>query len=167
MTTSDTIDLKFQMTRNDLVSALREQAFRSWLLWLVVGVFVVRLAMEIYYVVTLGAVPDGNIFSPWIAIALALFVFFPLIVVRFRTDSRVFDEQAWRFTDTGFTFTAHQESSDFVWDKLQKITLDGSFYQLHFSKQNVALIPRRAFPNLQLETEFKNLAKQKVSTNIK
>ncbi|MBI5033498.1 MAG: hypothetical protein HZB51_23495 [Chloroflexi bacterium] len=167
MTASNTIDLKFQMTRNDLVSALREQAFRSWLLWLIFGIFILRLTMELYYIVTLGGVPDGNVFSPWIAIALALFAIFPLLVVRFRTDPRMFEEQTWSFASDGVTFASGQHSANFVWKKLNKITLNGSFYQLHFSKQDIALIPRRVFPNAQIETQFKNLAKQKVSTNIK
>ena len=163
---TDSIDLKFQMTRNDLVSALRQQAFRSWLLWLILGVFVVRLAMEIYYVVTLGEVPDGNVFSPWIAMALTFFVFFPFLVVRFRADARMFDEQTWHFASDEIIFNSGQQSTKIVWSQLKKITLDGSFYQLHFSKQDVALIPRRAFPNAQVEADFKKLAKQKAGTNL-
>jgi len=161
------IDLKFKMTRGDWVSALRQQAFRSWLLWLILGVFVIRLAMEIYYVVTLGAVPDGNVFSPWIAMALTFFFFFPMLVVRFRTDPRLFDEQIWRFDNSGITFASSEPSAQLGWDRLEKITFNGVFYQLHFSKQNVALIPRRAFPSAQAETEFKNIVKQKIKTNLK
>lgn len=163
---TDSIDLKFQMTRGDLISALRQQAFRSWLLWLILGVFVIRLAMEIYYVVTLGEVPDGNVFSPWIAIALTFFFFFPMIVVRFRTDARVLQEQTWHFASDEIIFNSGQQSTKIVWSQLKKITLDGSFYQLHFSKQDVALIPRRAFASAQAETEFKSIIKQKVKTNI-
>ena len=164
---ANSVDLKFQMTRGDLVSALRQQAFRSWLWWLVLGVFVVRLTMEIYYVVTLGEVPDGNIFSPWIAIALVFFGVFPFLVVRFRTDARVFAEQTWHFANGGITFSAGEQSSDIGWDKLQKITRAGSFYQLHFSKQDVALVPRRVFASAQSETDFQNIIKQKVMTNLK
>ena len=161
------IDLKFKMTRGDLISALRQQALRSWLLWLIFGVFVLRLAMEIYYAVTLGQVPDGNVFSPWIAIALTFFFFFPMLVVRFRTDPRLFDEQTWRFTDSGINYRSGVQSTELGWERLEKITLDGTFYQLHLSKQNIVLIPRRAFPNAQSETDFKNLAKHKVRTNLK
>jgi hypothetical protein len=164
---SDSIDLKFKMTRGDLISALRQQAFRSWLWWLILGVFVLRLAMEVYYVVTLGEVPDGNVFSPWIAIALTFFAFFPLLVVRFRTDPRVFDEQTWHFASEGIRFTSGSQSSNIVWSKLEKITRDGSFYQLHFSKQDVALIPRRVFANPLTETNFQNIVKPKVKTNFK
>jgi hypothetical protein len=162
----DNIDLKFQMTRGDLISALRQQAFRSWLLWLILSVFVIRLAMEIYYVVTLGEVPDGNVFSPWIAIALTFFVFFPFLVVRFRADSRVLQEQTWHFASDEIIFNSGQQSTKIVWSQLEKITLDGSFYQLHFSKQDVALIPRRVFSSAQAETEFKSIIKPRVKTNI-
>lgn len=164
---TDSIDLEFQMTRGDLASALRQQALRSWLLWLILGIFVVRLAMEIYYLVTLGEVPDGNIFAPWLAVALTLFVFFPFLVVRFHADKRVFDEQTWHFACDEITFNSGPQSTKLVWSQLQKITLDGAFYQLHFSKQAVALIPRRAFASAQVETDFKNIVKQKVKTNIK
>ena len=167
MATSNPIDLKFRMTRTDLVSALREQALRSWLWWSILGIFILRLALELYYIVTLGEVPDGNVFSPWIAIALAFFFIFPFLVVRFQTDPRIFDEQTWSFADDGITFASGRHSSVFVWNKLNKITLNGSFYQLHFSKQDIVLIPRRVFPNAQIETQFKNLARQKVSTNLK
>ena len=163
----ETIDLKFQMTRGDLVSALREQALRSWLLWLILIVFILRLTIELYSIVTLGNVQDGNLLSPWIAIALACFAIFPFLIVRFRTDERMFAEQTWSFADNGITFASGEHSANFVWNKLNKITLNGSFYQLHFSKQDIALIPRRVFSNSEIETQFKNLAKQKVSTNIK
>ena len=161
------IDLKFQMTRGDLISALREQAIRSWLLWLVLGIFVLRLVMEIYYVITLGEVPDGNVFSPWIAMALTFFALFPSLIVRFRTDPRVFEEQTWYFANDGIRFTSGAQSSNIAWSKLEKITLDGSFYQLHFSKQDVALIPRRIFPSAPAEIEFKNFIQQKVKTNLR
>lgn len=163
---AEAIDLKFKMTRGDLIAALHQRAFRSWLLWLILSVFVVRLVMEIYFVVTLGEVPDGNLFSPWIAIALTFFVFFPLLVVRFRADARVFDEQTWHFANDGITFNSGQQSTKIVWSKLEKITLDGSFYQLHFSKQDVVLIPRRVFANAQAESEFRTIVKQNVKTNI-
>lgn len=162
----ESVDLKFQMTRGDLVSALRQQAFRSWLWWMVLGVFVVRLTMEIYYVVTLGEVPDGNVFSPWIAIALVLFGVFPFLVVRFRTDARVFAEQTWHFASAGILFASGEQSTQIAWNKLEKITRDGSFYQLHFSKQDVALIPRRVFASAQTETDFQSIIKTKVKTNL-
>lgn len=162
------IVLRYQLTEDEVVDAMRSRIARSWsvrLLFLAAMLFalttiVMNLATGNVTLIIVAIVP--------IALVGGLFLFFyysPYARMRIRNESRFFIEQNWRFGENGIEHRTQHGTAHQTWSIYVKASETPRFFFLFLNQNQIAPIPKRAFANPQEQTRFRELLKRKLKTS--
>lgn len=157
--------LRYQLTEDEVMDAMRTRIVRSWsvrLVFLAAIVFalitlVVNLATGDVTLIIVAMVP--------IVLVGGLFVFFyysPYTRARLRTEARFFIEQTWRFGEEVIEHQTQYGRAHQTWSTYVQAGETPRFFFLFLSQNQIAPLPKRAFANAQEQTRFRELLKRKL-----
>lgn len=159
------IILRYQLTEDEVIDAMRTRILRSW------SVRLLFLAAILFALITLVInLATGDVTMIIMAIAPivlvgGLFVFFyysPYTRARLRNEPRFFIEQHWRFGEDDIDHKTQHGESHQTWSTYTKAGETPHFFFLFLNQNQIAPIPKRAFANAQEQTRFRELLKRKL-----
>jgi len=164
---ADEIDLRYKLSEDELLGAIRAQSMRSWSFrFLVVFIFIMLVyvgVQQIMYDATL----DLFIFSlaPIILVALILAVFTyynPIVRSRIRKQPKYIAEQTWKFSEENVHWKMESSESTSEWKTYSKVVEDQQFFVLFLQSNHFTPIPKRAFARADELSRFRELLNRKI-----
>lgn len=163
------INLRYQLSENELLSAMRAQSMRTWSFRFLIVFIVVMLVLAGVQVMLMNSPLDETmvLLAPiaLVLVVLAAFTYFnPIMRYRIRKEPKYITEQIWRFSEDSVHWkTAYSESTS-GWKSYARVVESKNFYSLFLQSNMFTPIPKRAFANAEEESRFRELLKRKIST---
>jgi len=167
---SNSLTVKFTMTRAEYAAALRTVMLRRRIIWVMIAAFAFFTSAPFvaYFSRSPQApaapFPMSALMYPAVGLlALAwLFGVVPILAVRRMNPASRDREQVFRFSDEGGEVATANAEAKFLWPEWVKYQETGRFFLLYPSRQIVHILPKRAFSSEQELVDFRNLLKQKI-----
>lgn len=163
----DEINLRYQLSEDELLGAIRAQSMRTWSFrFLVVFIFIMLVYVGVQQIMY-GAPFDLFIFSlaPIILVVLILAVFTyynPIVRYRIRKQPKYLAEQTWEFSEDNVYWKTEYSESTSEWETYSKIVEDKQFFLLFLQSNRFTPIPKRLFASVDETTRFRELLNRKI-----
>ncbi len=161
---SDSLSFKYVLTEGDAVSAFRFQAFRSKLLWVMWGLFILIVAYTFYHqiqAIWLGhrawssllrnVLSFGALGAAWFAFNW----FYPYWTAR--RDPTMGVEKELTVSDQGITLRSVLGYSEKSWANYTSALETDEFFMLYTGRANFFPIPKHCFVNSLSQDHFREL----------
>jgi hypothetical protein len=160
-----TVDLSFQYTEDEFVSAVRAYMMRSpgLIIPFVCGLLLLflaalLLAFEIdsffLYICTFGGV---------LLLSVEGFLFFSGPRWRFRSEPKIRNQFFLQFSEDGLLFKSSQIESKVQWQLYTRFIESRQSYLLIYGENMYSIIPKRAFSDAGQEAAFRSLLSRKIA----
>ena len=161
---SDSLSFKYILTEGDAVSAFRFQAFRSKLLWVLWGLFILMVAYTFYH--QIQAVWLGH--RAWSSLLRTVLSFGALGVAWFafnwfypywtaRRWPAVGVEKEVTVSDEGMTTRSPLGYSESAWANFTGVLETDEFFLLQMGRANFLPIPKRDLAKISAVSDFREL----------
>jgi hypothetical protein len=112
--------------------------------------------------------------SLWLVMLLAGLVFLILMIlanfimpaVQFKMQSKFKDEYFLEFNEEDINFKTEQLNSKLGWAYYNEVRESAEVFYLFYGKSMFTFIPKRAFLNIEQESQFRELIKRKINSPI-
>ena len=163
------INLRYQLTESELLSALRAQSMRGWSFKFLVVFIAIMLIYAGVQLVAFNSSMDGMLIllTPIVIVILilALFTYLnPIVRYRIRKEPKYIAEQVWRFSEDNVNWKTEYSESNSGWKNYARVVESKDFFNLFLQSNLFTPIPKRAFANIDEETRFRELLKRKIPT---
>jgi hypothetical protein len=164
---ADEINLRYKLSEDELLGAIRAQSMRSWSFRFLVVLILIMLVYVGVQQIMYGATLDLFIFSlaPIVIVALILVVFTyynPIVRYRIRKQPKYIAEQTWKFSEDNVHWKTEYSESTSEWKTYSKIVEDKQFFWLFLQSNLFTPIPKRAFSSPNELSRFRELLKRKI-----
>ena len=167
MTRMETVSLSFRYTEQDHVRAVRAHYASRLRLPLDIAVAVGVAVIGIYELRSGSRIFGITLLCTSGGFALILVVAFAIIpTVWFRTQPKLRDEYALRFSPEGIHFQTAHINSDLQWPMYTKALVDSYSFILYYGTQQFTVIPKRVFQDGSQRQSFERLLSQYVSNVV-
>lgn len=166
---TDEIDLRYRLSEDELLGALRAQSMRSWSFrFLMVFIFILLVYVGVQQIAYAAAF-EVFIFSlaPIILVALILGVFTyynPIVRYRIRKQPKYLAEQTWEFFEDKVHWKTEYSESTGEWKNYARFVEDKQFFLLFLQSNLFTPIPKRVFASVDEQTRFRELLKRKIKS---
>ncbi len=163
------INLRYQLTENELMDAIRAQSMRTWSFRFLVGfilVVYVYIAIEqIVFGPTLESLLVTLVPVMLVTVVLIFFTFSnPIMRRRVRQEPKYTCEQVWRFSEENILWKTPYSEVKREWAMYPKIAENAKYFFLFLKTNTFTPIPKRAFVNADEVSRFRELLKRKIPT---
>ncbi len=163
------INLRYKLSENELLTAMRAQAMRTWSFRILIMFIAIMLVYVGIQLLTLNSSLDVALISlapiVIVIVILAVFTYFnPIVRYRIRKEPKYIAEQTWRFSEDSVHWKTEYSESTSGWKSYARVVESKNFFSLFLQSNLFTPIPKRAFANADEESRFRELLKRKIPT---
>ncbi|MBI5031312.1 MAG: YcxB family protein [Chloroflexi bacterium] len=162
------INLRYQLTENELLDAIRTQSMRTWSFrFLVAFILVVYIYIIVEQIIFRAPIESFGVTLAPVILVTVVFVFFtfsnPIMRRRIRKQPKYTCEQEWRFSEESIFWKTPYSEVKREWT-YPKTSENAKYFVLFLKTNAFTPIPKRAFANANEESRFRELLKRKIPT---
>ncbi|MEW5720976.1 MAG: YcxB family protein [Chloroflexota bacterium] len=158
------INLRYQLTEDELLSMNRMYVLRAWYLRLTfVLALVVFLGGGVLLLLGIRGIEPFILASGAILLYFSAIYYNPLTRWRVHREPRYFTEHVWRFDDDGVSSQTEFAESKKTWSAYPKVKENARFFMLYLDENRFTPIPKRAFADREQLGHFRELLKRKIA----
>jgi hypothetical protein len=167
---TNSITLKFTMSRGEYAGALRQGMLRQKTMQLLIAIFVCMTAapLTLRFLSASAGAPVAlsirDFIYPAIGVIGVAYIFgvMPFLLVAKMNPAVRDHEQVFRATGEGAESVTGAGEVKVPWNALLGYRESGRFFLLQLGERQIVTLPKRAFATPQEITDFRNLLKQRV-----
>lgn len=173
MSNTDKVELRYSLTEQEYLSAVRFYLMRSkrlmvrvivWLLLVLAGLFLLNVVIDFI-------LPIWFILALVVLIGVAFFHGYLVDLPRryFRSDPKFRQEYNLTFTDAGIEFKTQDINSSIAWSLYTRVVENENFYILVYGENipSLSILPKRAFRDSNEENDFRQMLRRHIDQDFK
>lgn len=173
MSNTDKVELRYSLTEQEYLSAVRFYLMRSkrlmvrvivWLVLVLAGLFLLNVVIDFI-------LPIWFILALVVLIGVAFFHGYLVDLPRryFRSDPKFRQEYNLTFTDAGIEFKTQDINSSIAWSLYTRVVENENFYILVYGENipSLSILPKRAFRDSNEENDFRQMLRRHIDQDFK
>lgn len=173
MSNTNKVELRYSLTEQEYLSAVRFYLMRSkrlmvrvivWLVLVLAGLFLLNVVIDFI-------LPIWFILALVVLIGVAFFHGYLVDLPRryFRSDPKFRQEYNLTFTDAGIEFKTQDINSSIAWSLYTRVVENENFYILVYGENipSLSILPKRAFRDSNEENDFRQMLRRHIDQDFK
>ena len=173
MSNTDKVELRYNLTEKEYLSAVRFYLMRSkrllarviiWLVLVLAGLFLLNVVIDFI-------LPIWFILALVFLVGVAWFHGYLVDLPRryFRSDPKFRQEYNLTFTDAGIEFKTQDINSSIAWSLYTRVVENEDFYILVYGENipSLSILPKRAFRDSNEENAFRQMLRRHIDQDFK